>query len=66
MLKRSGNYILNSLLGVVKNTGSLLLLCFPNTDKPILKMLEARTTDREAQEFVRKLKDIQKAIGDEE
>ncbi|KAI1896204.1 hypothetical protein AGOR_G00092400 [Albula goreensis] len=36
------------------------------SDKPILKMLEARTTDREAQEFVRKLKDIQKSIGEEE
>ncbi|XP_064178440.1 BAI1-associated protein 3-like isoform X2 [Anguilla rostrata] len=37
-----------------------------NGDKPILKMLEARTTDREAQEFVKKLKEIQKSVGEEE
>ncbi|KPP76408.1 BAI1-associated protein 3-like, partial [Scleropages formosus] len=36
------------------------------SEKPIMKMLESRTTDREAQEFVRKMKDLEKSMGDEE
>ncbi|RXN16087.1 BAI1-associated 3 [Labeo rohita] len=35
------------------------------SEKPIMKMLEARTGDREAQEFVRKLKEIEKSMEEE-
>lgn len=38
--------------------------CF-DTEKPIMKMLEARTGDKEAQEFVRKLKEIEKSMEEE-
>lgn len=37
----------------------------PNPEKPIMKMLEARTGDREAQEFVRRLKEIEKSMEEE-
>ncbi|MBN3306410.1 BAIP3 protein, partial [Amia calva] len=36
------------------------------SDKPILKMLEARAGDREAQEFVKKLKEIEKSMAEED
>ncbi|KTF87351.1 hypothetical protein cypCar_00014022 [Cyprinus carpio] len=35
------------------------------SEKPIMKMLEARTANREAQEFVRKLKEIEKSMEEE-
>ncbi|XP_062846398.1 BAI1-associated protein 3 [Trichomycterus rosablanca] len=35
------------------------------SEKPIMKMLEARTGDREAQEFVRRLKEIEKSMEEE-
>ncbi|XP_035252794.1 BAI1-associated protein 3 [Anguilla anguilla] len=35
------------------------------SEKSIVKMLEARTADREAQEFVRRLKEIEKAMEEE-
>nr|XP_055045759.1 BAI1-associated protein 3 [Misgurnus anguillicaudatus]XP_055045766.1 BAI1-associated protein 3 [Misgurnus anguillicaudatus] len=35
------------------------------SEKPIMKMLEARAGDREAQEFVRKLKEIEKSMEEE-
>ncbi|XP_077069527.1 BAI1-associated protein 3 isoform X2 [Siphateles boraxobius] len=35
------------------------------SEKPIMKMLEARTGDKEAQEFVRKLKEIEKSMEEE-
>ncbi|XP_036408738.1 BAI1-associated protein 3, partial [Megalops cyprinoides] len=35
------------------------------SEKPIVKMLEARTADREAQELVRKLKEIEKSMEEE-
>ncbi|CAL8303197.1 unnamed protein product [Merluccius merluccius] len=35
------------------------------SEKPILRMLEARTGDREAQEFVRRLKEIEKSMEEE-
>ncbi|TRY86260.1 hypothetical protein DNTS_015834 [Danionella cerebrum] len=35
------------------------------SEKPIMKMLDARTGDREAQEFVRKLKEIEKSMEEE-
>ncbi|MBN3280500.1 BAIP3 protein, partial [Polyodon spathula] len=55
-----------SVPGGVKNIQPLILhLARPKpSDKPILKMLEARTSDREAQEFVKKLKEIEKSMGD--
>ncbi|MGH0138011.1 UNVERIFIED_CONTAM: hypothetical protein FKN15_026992 [Acipenser sinensis] len=40
------------------------LIALDTNEKPILKMLEARTSDREAQEFVKKLKEIEKSIGE--
>nr|XP_015215507.1 PREDICTED: BAI1-associated protein 3 isoform X1 [Lepisosteus oculatus] len=51
-----------------KNIPPLILqLARPKpSDKPILKMLEARTGDREAQEFVKKLKEIEKSMAEEE
>ncbi|KAG7492011.1 hypothetical protein MATL_G00010080 [Megalops atlanticus] len=61
-MEKPGSY------GGGKTVQSLILyLSRPKcSDKPILKMLEARSTDREAQEFVRKLKEIEKSIGEEE
>lgn len=35
------------------------------TEKAIVKMLEARSADREAQEFVRSVKEIEKAMEEE-
>ncbi|XP_061081147.1 BAI1-associated protein 3-like [Conger conger] len=35
------------------------------SEKPIVKMLEARTVDKEAQEFVRRLKEIEMAMEEE-
>ncbi|XP_026859096.2 BAI1-associated protein 3 isoform X1 [Electrophorus electricus] len=35
------------------------------SEKPIMRMLEARTGDREAQEFVRRLKEIEKSMEEE-
>ncbi|XP_028843285.1 BAI1-associated protein 3 isoform X2 [Denticeps clupeoides] len=35
------------------------------SEKPIMKMLEARTGEREAQEFVRRLKEIEKSMEEE-
>lgn len=40
-------------------------MCIIDTEKPIMKMLEARAGDREAQEFVRKLKEIEKSMEEE-
>lgn len=40
-------------------------VCSFYTEKPIMKMLEARMGDREAQEFVRKLKEIEKSMEEE-
>lgn len=40
-------------------------ICFTDPEKPIMKMLEARTGDREAQEFVRRLKEIEKSMEEE-
>ncbi|RXM32505.1 BAI1-associated protein 3 [Acipenser ruthenus] len=55
-----------SVPGGVKNVQPLILhLARPKpSEKPILKMLEARTSDREAQEFVKKLKEIEKSMGE--
>ncbi|KAK6476204.1 BAI1-associated protein 3-like isoform X1 [Huso huso] len=55
-----------SMPGGVKNVQPLILhLARPKpSEKPILKMLEARTSDREAQEFVKKLKEIEKSMGE--
>ncbi|KAK1164971.1 BAI1-associated protein 3-like isoform X1 [Acipenser oxyrinchus oxyrinchus] len=55
-----------SVPGGVKNIPPLILhLARPKpSEKPILKMLEARTSDREAQEFVKKLKEIEKSMGE--
>ncbi|MBN3275245.1 BAIP3 protein, partial [Polyodon spathula] len=55
-----------SVPGGVKNIQPFVLhLARPKpSEKPILKMLEARTSDREAQEFVKKLKEIEKSIGE--
>ncbi|XP_028670301.2 BAI1-associated protein 3 [Erpetoichthys calabaricus] len=52
--------------GGVKNVQPLILhLARPKpSEKPILKMLEARSTDREAQEFVKKLKELEKSMGE--
>ncbi|MFT7812016.1 BAI1-associated protein 3 [Arapaima gigas] len=45
----------------------LLHLARPKpSEKPIVKMLEARTADKEAQEFVKKMKELEKLMGDEE
>ncbi|MED6251181.1 hypothetical protein ATANTOWER_024685 [Ataeniobius toweri] len=35
------------------------------SDKPIMRMLDARTGDREAQEFVRRLKEIEKSMEED-
>ncbi|KAG7250602.1 hypothetical protein CRUP_006250 [Coryphaenoides rupestris] len=47
-------------------------LAFPGTsvtqmhlEKPVMRMLEARTGDKEAQEFVRRLKEIEKSMEEE-
>uniref|UniRef100_A0A7N8XDB1 BAI1 associated protein 3 n=1 Tax=Mastacembelus armatus TaxID=205130 RepID=A0A7N8XDB1_9TELE len=46
----------------VRNT--LICLLSP-PEKPIMRMLDARTGDREAQEFVRRLKEIEKSMEEE-
>lgn len=43
----------------------LIQSVFTDPEKPIMKMLEARTGDREAQEFVRRLKEIEKSMEEE-
>lgn len=40
-------------------------VCLLDPEKPIMKMLEARAGDREAQEFVRRLKEIEKSMEEE-
>lgn len=42
---------------------SVCLLSPP--EKPIMRMLDARVGDREAQEFVRRLKEIEKSMEEE-
>lgn len=43
-----------------------VLICFLSPpEKPIMGMLEARVGDREAQEFVRRLKEIEKSMEEE-
>lgn len=42
---------------------SICLLSSP--EKPIMRMLDARVGDREAQEFVRRLKEIEKSMEEE-
>lgn len=48
----------------VVGTTSICLLS-PPTEKPIMRMLDARIGDREAQEFVRRLKEIEKSMEEE-
>lgn len=38
---------------------------FASAEKPIMRMLDARVGDREAQEFVRRLKEIEKSMEEE-
>lgn len=41
-------------------------VCFVwSPEKPIMRMLDARLGDREAQEFVRRLKEIEKSMEEE-
>lgn len=42
---------------------SISLLSSP--EKPIMRLLDARLGDREAQEFVRRLKEIEKSMEEE-
>ncbi|XP_064414905.1 BAI1-associated protein 3 [Latimeria chalumnae] len=53
--------------GGVKNVQPMVLqLTMPRHNvKPTLRMLEARTTDREAQDFVKKLKEMEKSMGED-
>ncbi|TNN29078.1 hypothetical protein EYF80_060774 [Liparis tanakae] len=37
----------------------------PLPEKPIMRMLDARLGDKEAQEFVRRLKEIEKSMEEE-
>lgn len=46
-----------------EGTAFICLLSLP--EKPIMRMLEARIGDREAQEFVRRLKEIEKSMEEE-
>lgn len=39
--------------------------CFRPPEKPIMRMLDARVGDKEAQEFVRRLKEIEKSMEEE-
>lgn len=47
----------------VVGTTPICLLSPP--EKPIMRMLDARIGDREAQEFVRRLKEIEKSMEEE-
>lgn len=47
----------------VEGTAPICLLSPP--EKPIMRMLDARVGDKEAQEFVRRLKEIEKSMEEE-
>lgn len=44
---------------------SLSVFLSLSAEKPIMRMLDARLGDREAQEFVRRLKEIEKSMEEE-
>ena len=51
---------------IVSGFGSFYMsVCSPPPEKPIMRMLDARTGDKEAQEFVRRLKEIEKSMEEE-
>ncbi|XP_043945482.1 BAI1-associated protein 3 isoform X2 [Protopterus annectens] len=56
-----------TVLGGVKNVQPMVLrLTRPKLSaKPIQKMLEGRTTDKDAQDFVKRLKEMEKSMGDD-
>lgn len=49
----------------VSGVGSILICLLSPPEKPIMRMLDARIGDREAQEFVRRLKEIEKSMEEE-
>lgn len=49
----------------VSGVGTTLICSLSPAEKPIMRMLDARTGDREAQEFVRRLKEIEKSMEEE-
>lgn len=50
---------------IVSGVGTALICLLSPAEKPIMRMLDARTGDREAQEFVRRLKEIEKSMEEE-
>lgn len=49
----------------VSGVGTILICLLSPPEKPIMRMLDARIGDREAQEFVRRLKEIEKSMEEE-
>lgn len=49
----------------VSGVGGALICLLSPPEKPIMRMLDARIGDREAQEFVRRLKEIEKSMEEE-
>jgi len=49
----------------VSGVETILICLLSPPEKPIMRILDARTGDREAQEFVRRLKEIEKSMEEE-
>lgn len=54
-----------NLVIFVSGAGTTLICLLSPPEKPIMRMLDARIGDREAQEFVRRLKEIEKSMEEE-